>query len=291
MFLGFKRIAVQRSGVTLDCLIGGEGPGLLLLHGFPQTKALWGFVAPILAKNFSVVCMDLRGYGDSSKPVSEADSANYSFRAMAADGVAVMASLGFETFSAVGHDRGGRAGHRMALDYPALVSKLAVLDIAPTYAMLMNTNRHIAGAYWHWYFLAQPGAFTEHFIGLDPDRFFETCLVGWGKAQLSDFNADQMAQYRRCWRDPATIAGMCADYRAAAGVDLQHDTADLAVKVACPVLAMWGSHGVMHQLFDLEAEWRQRCANLEVASLPGGHFFIDQMPIETAHTLQIFLLK
>ena len=291
MFEGFKRIAVQTRDVTIDCLIGGSGPGLLMLHGFPQTKALWGHVAPILAQNYSVVCMDLRGYGDSSKPECEANCSNYSFRTMAQDGVAVMASLGLETFHVVGHDRGGRAGHRMALDHPQRVTKLAVLDIVPTYAMFMDTNRHIAGAYWHWYFLSQPTPFPEHFIGLDPDRFFETCLLGWGKARLDDFDAAQLAEYRRCWRDKAAIHAMCSDYKAAATIDLEHDTADIGTKLACPVLALWGTGGVMHKLFDMEAEWRKRCSNLEIATLPGGHFFIDHMPIETAQRLQAFLAR
>lgn len=289
MFEGFKHIAVKTTDVTLDCLIGGSGPGLLMLHGFPQTKALWGHVAPILAQNYSVVCMDLRGYGDSSKPVCAPDFSNYSFRSMAADGVAVMASLGFEAFHVVGHDRGARAGHRLALDHPNRVSKLAVLDIVPTYAMFIDTNRNVAGAYWHWYFLALPAPFPEHFIGLDPDTFFETCLLGWGKAQLKDFDAAQLAQYRRCWRDKATIHGMCADYRAAATIDLAHDTADIATRLDCPVLAFWGSGGAMHKLFDMEAVWRKRCNNLETATLPGGHFFIDHMPRETALRLELFL--
>ena len=289
MFSGFKRIAVTTRDVTIDCLIGGSGPGLLLLHGFPQTKAMWAQIAPLLAQNYSVVCMDLRGYGDSSKPACAPDCANYSFRAMAEDGVAVMASLGFETFHAVGHDRGARAGHRMALDHAQRVTKLAVLDIVPTYAMFMATNRHVAGAYWHWYYLSQPAPFPEHFIGLDADRFFETCLLGWGKSKLEDFDASQLADYRRCWRAPAAIHGMCADYRAAATIDLAHDQADITVKVACPVLAFWGTGGLMHKLFDMEAEWRKRCDSLEVATLPGGHFFPDHMPRETAARLGDFL--
>ncbi len=291
MFLGFKRIAVKTRDVTIDCLIGGSGPGLLLLHGFPQTKALWGHIAPLLAEHYSVVCMDLRGYGDSSKPACAPDTSNYAFRAMGEDALAVMASLGFESFYVVGHDRGGRVGHRLALDHPKAVTKLAVLDIVPTYAMLMDTNRHVAGAYWHWYYLSQPAPFPEHFIGLDPDRFFETSLLGWGKARLEDFDAAQMADYRRCWRDPATIHGMCSDYRAAATIDLAHDAADISTKVACPVLAFWGTGGVMHKLFDMEAEWRKRCSNLQVATLPGGHFFVDQFPRETAAQITSFLAK
>lgn len=289
MFQNFKRIAVATRDVTIDCVIGGSGPGLLLLHGFPQSKAMWAQVAPTLAQDFSVVCMDLRGYGDSSKPECAPDHANYSFRTMALDGVDVMASLGFENFHVVGHDRGGRVGHRMALDHPSRVNRLAVLDIVPTHAMFMNTNRHVAGAYWHWYFLSQPSPFPEHFIGLDPDTFFETCLLGWGKTRLEDFDLEQLGEYRRCWRDKAAIHGMCADYRAAATIDLDHDTTDIAIKLECPVLAFWGTGGVMHKLFDMEAEWRRRCNRLDIATLPGGHFFADQFPRQTAERLQMFL--
>jgi len=289
MFEGFKRIAVKTRDVMIDCVIGGSGPPLLLLHGFPQTKALWSHVAPLLAEDCSVVCIDLRGYGDSSKPNCAPDCSNYSFRTMAEDALAVMTSLGFDAFHVAGHDRGARVGHRLALDHPLSVSKLAVLDIVPTYAMFMDTNRHVAGAYWHWYFLSQPAPFPEHFIGLDADRFFETCLLGWGKARLEDFDAAQLADYRRCWRDPAAIHGMCADYRAAATIDLAHDTADISVKLDCPVLSFWGTNGVMHNLFDMEAEWRRRCNRLETATLPGGHFFVDHFPRETATRLKSFL--
>ncbi len=288
MFHGFKRIAVQLPEVTIDCVIGGAGPPLLLLHGFPQTKALWGRVGELLAPSFSVVCMDLRGYGDSSKPRCLPDCSNYSFRAMAEDAKAVMASLGFENFAIAGHDRGGRVAHRLALDHRASVTRLAVLDIVPTYAMLMDTNHQVAGAYWHWYFLAQPSPFPETLIGSHADLFFETCLLGWGKASLADFPAEHLAEYRRCWRDPFSIHGMCSDYRAAIAVDLAHDQADIGVKIQCPTLAFWGAIGVMAKLFDMEAEWRKRAASLEVASLPGGHFFVDQFAEETAARLLKF---
>jgi haloacetate dehalogenase len=291
MFEGFKRIAVQTPGATIDCVIAGQGPGLLLLHGFPQTKALWSRIAPQLTGSYSVVAMDLRGYGDSSKPEAASDGSTYSFRAMGEDALAVMTALGFETFHVVGHDRGARTAYRLALDHPKRVASLSVLDIAPTYSMLMNTNRHIAGAYWHWYFLSQPAPFPEHFIGLDPDRFFETSLLGWGRARLEDFDAAQLAEYRRCWRDKDTIRGMCADYRSAVSADLAHDTADHGRVVECPALAFWGTEGVMHQVFDLGAEWRARCRNLKIETLPGGHFFLDQFPDETARILKSFLAQ
>jgi haloacetate dehalogenase len=289
MFEGFARHRIAVEGADINCVSGGSGPPLLLLHGYPQSLAMWAKIAPLLAQNFTVVASDLRGYGDSSKPKCLPDNSNYSFRAFAADQVQVMRRLGFERFHVVGHDRGGRTAHRMALDHPDRVLSLAVLDIVPTFAMFMDTNRAVAGAYWHWYFLSQPAPFPEHMIGLDPDFFYETCLVGWGAATLGDFDAAQVAEYRRHWRDPASIHGSCSDYRAAATIDLEHDTADIAVKVQCPALALWGSGGLMHRLFDMKAEWAKRCANLSCATLPGGHFFPDQLPQETADRILTFI--
>jgi haloacetate dehalogenase len=289
MFEGFARHRVDCGEATIHCVVGGNGPPLLLLHGFPQNLAMWARVAPLLAGRFTVVCADLRGYGDSTKPPCAADRANYSFRAMAADQAALMQKLGFARFHVVGHDRGGRVAHRMALDRPEIVRSLAVLDIVPTYAMFMDTNRHVAGAYWHWYFLALPAPFPERLIVPDPDFFYETCLAGWGATKISDFDQELLADYRRCWRDPAMIHGSCSDYRAAATIDLEHDGADIDKKVQCPTLALWGSNGVMAKYFDLAAEWKKRCANLRSASLPGGHFFVDQFPAETAKILAEFM--
>jgi len=289
LFDNFERKRLRVGDIDINYAKAGSGEPVLLLHGFPQNLALWAKVAPALAGRFTVVCADLRGYGDSSKPKCAPDRANYSFRAMANDQVALMRALGFGRFRVVGHDRGGRTGHRMALDHPETVRSLAVLDIVPTYAMFMETNRHIAGAYWHWYFLSQPEPLPERMIGCDPDFFYETCLVGWGAAKLADFDAEMLAAYRSAWRDPAMIHGSCSDYRAAATIDLEHDAADIDRKVACPTLALWGEHGAMHRCFDIAAAWRKRCANLSTATLPGGHFFIDLLPAETAKILTEFL--
>jgi haloacetate dehalogenase len=289
MFEGFKFQTIDAGGVAIRCASAGSGPPVLLLHGFPQNLAMWAGIAPRLVERHTVVCADLRGYGDSAKPKCLPDKSNYSFRAMAADQVALMSRLGFERFHVIGHDRGGRTGHRMALDHPGSVLSLAVLDIVPTYAVFMDTNRHIAGGYWHWYFLSQPEPFPEHMIGLDPDAFYQTCLVGWGASSLESFDREQLDAYRRCWRDPGMIHGSCSDYRAAASIDLEHDDADLGSKVECPVLAFWGLTGLMHGLFDLEAEWRKRCSRLTTATLRGGHFFPDQLPAATAERLAHFL--
>lgn len=291
MFQGFKNRRIDVGGGHLiNTMSAGEGPPVLLLHGYPQCLAMWATIAPlIVGAGFSVVAADLRGYGDSSKPKASADLANYSFRAMAQDQVAVMQALGFETFHVIGHDRGARTAHRMALDHRARVLSLALLDIVPTYEMFMQTNRRVSGAYWHWYFLSQPAPFPEHMIGLDPDFFFETCLVGWGKTAIDRFAPAELAEYRRCWRQADFIHGSCADYRAAATIDLEHDAADLDVKVECPTLVLWGADGLMGQLFDMKAVWGARLARMTAKATPGGHFFPDIDPQGTAATLLAFL--
>ncbi len=291
MFEGFARRTVEvDGGISIACVSAGSGPPVLLLHGFPQTYAMWARIAPRIAEaGHSVVCADLRGYGDSSKPRSLPDRSNYSFRAMAEDQVRLMGALGYDRFHVIGHDRGGRTAHRMALDHAQAVRTVAVLDIVPTWAMFMETNRKVASAYWHWYFLSQPEPLPERLIGADPDFFYETCLAGLGVAGLKDFDAEQLAEYRRAWRDPDMIHGSCSDYRAAASIDLDHDAADLDYKVEAPMLVFYGANGLMAKLFDIPAEWRKRAAQLRAASLSGGHFFPDLMPRGTAEVLIGFL--
>jgi haloacetate dehalogenase len=250
---------------------------------------MWATVAPVLAERHTVVAADLRGYGDSSKPKNLPDNSPYSFRAMAADQVAAMAALGFDRFDVIGHDRGGRTAHRMSLDHPGRVRSLAVLDIVPTYTMFMETNRLVAGTYWHWYFLSQPAPFPERLIGADPDYFYESCLTGWGGAALADFDQAQLAEYRRCWRVPEMIHGSCSDYRAGATIDLAHDTADRGRRVDCPTLALWGAGGRIARHFDVAQTWRDCCSTLTTGTIAGGHFFIDLKPAETAAALGTFL--
>lgn len=286
---GFQSRIVSVAGVDIACEIGGSGPPVLMLHGFPQNRFLWAKVAPLLARRFTIVCADLRGYGDSGKPKGQPGHANYAFRALASDQLGLMRELGFERFHLVGHDRGGRTGHRMALDHPDVLLSLALLDIVPTSVMLLKTTRMVAHAYWHWYFLAQPSPFPERLIAADPDYFYETCLVGWGASRIEDFDPQQLAEYRRTWRDPAMIHGSCNDYRAATTVDLAHDQADAGRMVDCPALVAYGANGVMAGLFDIPAEWRKLCSNVTAAAIPGGHFFIDQHPQETAAILLDFL--
>jgi haloacetate dehalogenase len=289
MFEGFERRKIDTDEAAINCVVGGSGPPVLLLHGYPQCLAMWARTAPLIAAKFTVVCADLRGYGDSSKPKCLPDKSNYSFRAMAADQVAMMKQLGFAAFHLVGHDRGARTAHRLALDHPNAVRSLAVLDIVPTHTLLTNLNRQVASAYWHWFFLALPEPVPERMIGRDPDEFYGSALTGFGRAKIDDFDSEMMAEYRRCWRDPGMIHGSCSDYRAAQGIDLEHDEADLGRKIACPTLAFWGEKGPMARNYDIAATWRERCADLRTASLPGNHFFIDQFPAETAKILMDFL--
>jgi haloacetate dehalogenase len=289
MFENFEARTLAVNGQNIAYVKAGRGEPVLLLHGFPQTKAMWARIAPELAKRYTVVCADLRGYGHSSKPPCAPDASNYTFREMAADQVALMKALGFENFHLIGHDRGGRTAHRMALDHPQAVRTLTVMDIVPTHTVFMKTDRHLAGAYWHWFLLSQPAPFPERLIEANPDFFYETCLAGWGAAKLSDFDTEQLADYRRAWRTPEMIQGSCGDYRAAASLDLAIDTADLARQVQAPSLIVFGAQGVMHKLFDIPKEWQPRLAHMQSAHLPGGHFFPDQFPQETARVLLEFI--
>jgi haloacetate dehalogenase len=274
------------NGQTIAYTRQGSGPAVLLLHGFPQTRAMWDAVAPRLAEQFTVVTADLRGYGDSSKPDN---MTAMSFREMGADQVALMHSLDHESFHLVGHDRGARTAHRMALDSPEAVASLTVMDIIPTHLLLGDLHQEVARAYYHWFFLAQPAPFPERMIGADPDYYFESCLLGWGGATLEDFPAEALEAYRKSWRDPACIHAMCNDYRAAIDVDFALDAADLDRQVSCPALVLYGATGAMAKQYDVEATWAPRLANMRAAAIPGGHFFVDQHPSETAEALLDFL--
>ncbi|RNL63373.1 alpha/beta hydrolase [Nocardioides marmoriginsengisoli] len=287
MFDRFDRLMVNVD-IGINAVVGGSGAPVLLLHGYPQTLAMWAHVAPVLASEYTVVCADLRGYGDSDKPAQDGDLANYSFRQMAQDQVDVMRSLGFDRFHVVGHDRGARTAHRMALDHEDAVRSIAVLDIVPTYDMFKTVDALTARAYWHWYFLQQPAPFPEEVIAANPDHFFEGCLTGWGAMDISEFDPEQLAAYRRSWRTRDAIFGGCADYRAAAEVDVALDEADLHRTVDCPALVIWGERGIA-RLFDMEQLWATRFSRMQTASLPSGHFFVDQFPEETTEILRSFL--
>jgi len=237
MFEGFTAMRVEAAGAAINLRRGGSGPPLLLLHGYPETHVMWHKLAPALAARFSVICPDLRGYGDSAKPPGSADHSGYSKRAMAADQVAVMAALGYSRFQVVGHDRGARVVHRLCLDHAEHIERAAVLDIIPTAEVFARTNKALATYYYHWFFLIQPAELPERLIGGAPDyyldRFFRSLSPGDGA-----FAAEAVTEYRRCFRDPATIHATCEDYRAAASIDLVHDAADADKRIACPLLAL-----------------------------------------------------
>ena len=288
LFPGFTKRRIRTSGAEIHCEIGGSGPALLLLHGYPQTHAMWHRIAPALAQTFTVVCPDLRGYGDSSKPESDAAHAPYSKRAMAADMVEVMRELGFPRFRLAGHDRGGRVAHRLAIDHRDAVERVAVLDISPTRIMYRKTDQAFATAYYHWFFLIQPFDLPERLIGADPAYYIGRKMKKWSAGDTSFFDARAWAEYERCFRDPATIHASCEDYRAAASIDLDHDRADLDRKVACPLLVLWGAKGVVHRLFRPIDDWRSLATDVEGHVMPSGHFVAEEAPDETLAHFRAF---
>jgi haloacetate dehalogenase len=257
--------------------IKGDGPPLVLLHGYPQTSAMWHAVAPVLAETYQVICPDLRGYGRSLKPTTTPDHAPYSKRAMAGDVVALMSDLGHDRFLIGAHDRGGRVAHRLAADHPEKVIAFSVLDIAPTREMYREADSSFAHAYWHWYWLTLDAPFPETLIGADPDFYLLKKCGGMGNKSMDHFVAEALDEYLTCFRDPAAIHGACEDYRAAATIDIAHDDAETG-KVQVPLLALWGADGVIEAHFDCLALWHERVADVQGWTLPGGHYLAEQCP-------------
>ncbi|GAB3457543.1 alpha/beta hydrolase [Streptomonospora sediminis] len=279
------------AGVRIRAATGGSGPPVLLLHGHPQTHATWRATAPALARNHTVVAADLRGYGDSGKPGSDADHTPYSKRAMAADQVALMRALGHDTFAVVGHDRGGRVAHRMALDHPAAVQRLAVLDIAPTATMYARADRAFATRYFWWFFLIQPEPLPETMIAGATETYLRAHLNGQSRTAGVP-EEDLVQEYLRCYRDPRTVHAVCEDYRAAATTDLTHDHRDTAAGhlLTQPLLALWGAQGTVGKTYDVPATWRDvSTAGVEGHALPCGHLVQEESPTEVADHLTAFL--
>lgn len=287
LFPGFKERNVRTRGATIHLVHSGSGDPVLLLHGYPQTHAMWHKVAPALAREYTVVCADLRGYGDSSKPRGTPDHSNYSKRAMAQDMADVMSALGHERFHVVGHDRGGRVGHRLARDHAKRVRSLTVLDISPTLKMYRSTSMQFAKAYWHWFFLIQEAPLPERMLeGQAP--FYMLQRLGRGKSGMKHFSREALAEYVRAFSDPRTIHSTCEDYRAAATIDLVHDQRE-KTKLKMPVLALWGRHGVIEALFDCLADWREVAEDVRGRVLPCGHFIAEEKPAQLLAELRKFL--
>jgi len=287
LFPGFTTRPVATAGARIHCEVGGSGPPLLLLHGYPQTHAMWHRIAPRLAERYTVVCSDLRGYGDSSKPDGGEGHVAYSKREMAKDQVEAMQALGFARFKLVGHDRGGRVAHRLCLDHPQAVERVAVLDISPTRLMYAGSDMGFATAYYHWFFLIQPFDLPERLIGSDPVYYLRRKLGGLSSG-LGVFDRRALAEYERCFADPATIHATCEDYRAAASIDLEHDAADAHARVQCPLLALWGEKGVVHRFFDPIADWKSVARDVRGKALASGHYLAEEVPEATLAALQAF---
>jgi haloacetate dehalogenase len=292
-FEGFKREQIKTSGATINTVYGGKGSPLLLLHGIPETHILWRNVAPVLAQDFFLVVTDLRGYGDSSKPPGGENHGAYSKRAMAQDQVELMEHLGFQKFAVMGHDRGGRVAHRMALDHADRLTKLVILDIVPTYTMYQNVSKEFATVFYHWFLLVQPAPFPETLIANSAEYFLKFLLFRLGGETPSDaipgwVGDAAFAEYLRCFSDPAGIHAICEDYRATASIDLVHD-ADQSQKIQCPLLVLWAEKGPFHRLYNVLETWRDRATNISGKALPGGHFFPEQSPQDLIREIKPFL--
>ncbi len=291
MFAGFEETYLEGAGAQIFLRLGGafEAPPLLLLHGYPQTSAMWRDVAPILAQHYRIICPDLRGYGRSGKPASDPDHATYSKRAMANDMLAVMEQLGYRRFLVGAHDRGARVAHRLAMDHPAAVVALSLLDIAPTREMYANTTAAFAKAYWHWFFLIQKHPLPESMIGLDPEGYWKLkCFNQSGGA--NPFSEEALREYLTAFADPAAIHASCEDYRAAASIDTRHDDEDGGARLSMPLQLLWAEQGVIGRCFDPLALWRQRAEQVEGESLSATHYMAEEIPEVVAAKMRDFFL-
>ena len=278
-FDGFETVRTD----VVRARVGGSGPPVLLLHGYPQTGAMWHRLAPALAEDHTVVVADLRGYGDSARPAS-----GYDKRTMAADQVELMTQLGFERFAVVGHDRGARVTHRLALDHPDRVERAVVMDITPTRHMFRTADREFGAVYYHWFFLAQPSGHPERMIAADPEYWLRYHLDAWSRVPDA-FDEDAVAEYVRCFSDPDAIRASCDDYRAGIGADLEQDDASFGVKIACPLLVLWGGRGFVGAKYDVLAVWRDYASDVSGFALDCGHFLPEERPDETLAAVRNFL--
>ncbi|MFT6791337.1 MAG: haloacetate dehalogenase [Cellvibrionaceae bacterium] len=286
----FTTTQIKTSGAEINLVHGGSGNPLLLLHGYPQTHAMWHKVAPLLARHFHVICPDLRGYGDSEKPASAADHSTYSKRAMAQDMVEVMQQFGYRQFSVAGHDRGARVAHRIALDHSNAVDKVCVMDIVPTRHMFNTTDQHFATGYYHWFFLIQPDGLPERMIAADPAYYLMEKLKRWSAPGMV-FSDESVAEYVRCFSQPDTIDASCEDYRAGATIDLEHDEADKDNRVEAPLLVLWGLKGFVHQTYKPLDIWLEYALKVEGNALDSGHFLAEEASEAVCSELLEFFSK
>lgn len=273
----FDNLKLTTSEAEINLVHCGSGRPLLLLHGYPQNHVMWHKVAPKMAEHFHVICPDLRGYGDSSCPTGTIDHSNYSKRSMAKDMIEVMAALGHQEFFVAGHDRGARVTHRMALDYPGMVLKACVMDIAPTLHMFRHTDQKFATGYYHWFFLIQPDGLPEKMIGDDPCYYLMEKLKRWSAPGMV-FDEQAIKEYIRCFSKTEVIHASCEDYRAAAGIDLQHDEEDRYRKIECPLLVLWGNKGFVNRTYDLLDVWNDYAVDVRGQALDCGHFLPEEAP-------------
>ncbi|HKU99994.1 MAG TPA: alpha/beta hydrolase [Vineibacter sp.] len=286
MFEGFQRRTVDVGDTTINAVIGGKGPPLLLLHGYPETHVMWHRIAPALAERFTVVASDLRGYGDSGTPATSDDHFSYSKRATAADQVKLMEQLGHRQFMVAGHDRGARVTHRLLLDWPDRVSRAAVLDIVPTPYVFAHVDKQLATAYWHWFFLIQKADFPEQLIGANPEYYLRRLLGSL--ADTGTITPDAFGEYLRCFAPAARIHATCEDYRAGASIDLEHHKADNGRKVTCPLLVLWGEKSGVGRMYEPLAVWRDWADDVTGHAVPGGHFLPEEAPRETLAAMLAF---
>lgn len=284
----FRRDVIPTTNVPINVRMGGSGPGLLLLHGYPQTGAMWHKIAPGLSADHTVVIADLRGYGASGKPSGQPGGELYSKRVMAQDMVEVMAALGFETFTVVGHDRGARVAHRMGLDHPERIERMTVMDIIPTLQVFRSADETMARVYYHWFLLSQPYDLPERLVGSDPEFYLRWCLRTWS-TDFGAFTGPALNEYIAAFSDPATVHATCEDYRAGAGIDLEHDEADLDSKLGFPLQVLWGEHGFVGKAYDVLGEWRKRADDVTGEAVPSAHFLPEEAPAETTAALRRFL--
>jgi haloacetate dehalogenase len=293
LFVSFEVRDVGTSRGAVHAVVGGHGPPVLLLHGYPQSLVMWWGVAPLLAERHTVVASDLAGYGASFRPAPAADHAPHSKRAMALDQIEAMAALGFDRFAIAGHDRGGRVAYRMALDHPDAVERLAVLDIVPTGEVWGRVDAKVARGYWHWTFLAQPAPLPERLIGGDPQAFFDVHVrgqLGLGTA-AGRYPPEVLDAYRRTLDDPAAVEAMCEDYRAGATIDVEHDDADREAgrRIACPTLVLWSARGGLPRFYpDVLDVWRPWAPDLRGRGIDGSHFLAEDCPETVASELLAF---